>query len=121
MNKIKISENFYLSEFQSPDTKEVKIEEKLVNLLEEFREQVNRPLIINSGYRTHEHNVKVGGSPKSQHMEGSAVDIRIIEGYTSVEMADMAEKVGFDGIGIYNWGIHVDVRGYPAQWDWRGK
>ena len=30
---------------------------------------------INSGYRTPEHNKRVGGSPTSQHITGQAVDI----------------------------------------------
>lgn len=108
-----------LSEFESPDTKEVKVDEMLITKLEQLRDWIGQPLKINSGYRTNEHNRKVGGSPKSQHLEGKAADIQKVDGLTVDEMAVLAERVGFDGIGKYYWGIHVDVRGYKARWDYR--
>ena len=120
MNKIKISSHFKLSEFESPDTKEVMISKELIDKLEILRYKLEgKPLIINSGYRTPEYNDKVGGAQKSKHMEGIAVDIQKVEGYTIDEMAEIAEEVGFTGIGKYSWGIHVDCRPYPARWDWR--
>mgnify|MGYP000376684564 CR=1 FL=1 len=59
MNDIYISENFKLSEFESPDTKEVKVDEKLINKLQQLRNRMGKPLIINSGYRTWEHHVSI--------------------------------------------------------------
>ena len=35
------------------------------------------PIVINSGYRSHQLNKKVGGSPTSNHLTGCAVDIRV--------------------------------------------
>ena len=119
MNNFQISKHFNLREFQSPDTGEVKINSKLIEKLELLRQRFGRPVIINSGYRTPEHNAKVGGSKNSLHVQGKAVDIRKVEGYTIDEMAELAEEIGFDGIGKYNWGIHVDIRGYKARWDER--
>ena len=122
MNDVYISENFKLSEFESPDTKEVKIDEKLIDKLEKYRTKVgNIPIRINSGYRTPEHNKAVGGASKSLHMTGKACDIHKLKDYSIDEMAYLAEQIGFDGIGKYNWGIHVDVRGYKARWDDRGQ
>lgn len=120
MNEIYLTDNFKLSEFESPDTKEVKVDESLVAKLEVLRKALDdKPLVINSGYRTVEHNKEVGGSPKSQHLKGKASDIARVDGFTVDEMKDKAEAVGFDGIGTYSWGIHVDVRGYKARWDYR--
>lgn len=118
MNDLYISENFKLSEFESPDTKEIKIDEKLIEKLEEYREKVgNIPIRINSGYRTPEHNKAVGGADGSLHMAGKACDIHKLSQYSIDEMAHIADEIGFDGIGRYHWGIHVDVRGYKARWD----
>ena len=120
INDIKISDNFKLSEFESRDTKEVKIEPELIDKLEKLRKRIGQPLIIDSGYRTPEHNKAEGGAEDSLHLYGKASDIRKIDGLRIDEMAVLAEKAGFDGIGKYSWGIHVDVRGNgPARWDYR--
>ena len=122
INDIHISEHFKLSEFQSGDTKEVKIDPELVEKLEKLRKRIGQPLIINSGYRTPEHNKSVGGADGSLHLPGKATDIAKVKGLTIDEMAVIAQKMGFDGIGKYNWGIHVDVReNGPARWDYRDK
>lgn len=119
INDIKVSDNFSLKEFESPDTHEILLDPELIKKLEQLRSFIGQPLIINSGYRTPEHNKAVGGSPKSQHMRGTAADIRLVPGLTVDEMAVLAEKAGFDGIGKYEWGIHVDTRGTRARWDYR--
>lgn len=119
INDIKISEHFKLSEFQSGDSQEVKIDSELVAKLEKLRERIGQPIRINSGYRTPEHNKAVGGSYNSQHMKGVAVDIDLPQGLTIDELANMAEAIGFDGIGKYYTFVHLDVRGYHAHWDER--
>jgi len=89
----------------------------LLDKLEELRAAVGKPLVCFSWYRCPEHNKKVGGAPKSQHMSGKAVDLSAAA--IGVDnLAAAAEKVGFDGIGKYykqNF-VHVDVRGYKARW-----
>lgn len=47
----------------------------LQNRLNWIRTIFGYPIIINSGYRTEKHNKDVGGSPTSQHLTLSAVDI----------------------------------------------
>lgn len=55
---------------------------KLVNILEHVRDDltniawVDVPIYINSCYRDKSHNAREGGSPTSQHLNASAVDIR---------------------------------------------
>lgn len=50
----------------------------LLQWLDIFREYLNMPIIINSGYRSPVHNASVGGSANSQHMLGEAVDFKVI-------------------------------------------
>ena len=51
----------------------------LVNkVLDPLREKIGA-IRVNSGYRTPEHNAKVGGSITSQHVKGEAADIFPIE------------------------------------------
>ena len=122
MNNIYISDNFKLSEFESPDTKEVKVDEKLVDKLQKLRSEVGKPLIINSAYRTPEHNKSVGGVDNSQHLKGTAVDVGLHNlPYNADDMEKLAEDIGFNGIGKYNTFIHLDVRSNEqARWDNRG-
>lgn len=119
LNQIKISENFYLSEYESPDTHEVKIDPVLVRKVQELRTLVGQPLLITSAYRTPEHNEAVGGADYSYHLEGRAVDIRIPNGYSVDEFADLGKQVGFRGIGRYKNFCHFDVRNSDRVVEWQ--
>jgi len=52
-------------------------------IFEPLREYVNGPIAINSFYRCEELNKAIGGSSKSQHCEGRAIDIDDTYGYMS--------------------------------------
>ena len=45
------------------------------------------PVSINSGYRSHDLNVAIGGSDNSQHSKGEAADI-VISGYTPIQVCE---------------------------------
>ncbi len=95
---------------------------KLIEALEELRQLVGVPLAISSGCRCRKHNASVKGSPKSQHLNGTAVDIIVPEGFTSDSFAVAAEGVkafASGGIGKYKNKniVHVDVRSNgPSRW-----
>ncbi len=83
---------------------------KLIQKLEALRRVVrNRPIIINSGYRSQGYNAKVGGSKRSQHMFGKAADIRV-QGVDNRILAKYAKVIGFTFVKVYPTHIHVDVR-----------
>lgn len=118
MNKIKISKNFYLHEFQCKDGSQlVMLDEALLQKLQELRDKIGLPIRINSAYRTPEHNKAIGGSPKSQHMLGKAADISV-SGISAESLAIMCETMGFGGIGIYKSKgfVHVDTRSKKSRW-----
>ena len=52
-------------------------------VFEPLREAVNGPIKINSFYRSEELNKAIGGSSRSQHCQGRAIDIDDIYGYVS--------------------------------------
>lgn len=53
-------------------------------VLEPLRSYVGKPIIITSGYRCSQLNVKVGGAYASQHTLGEAADIKLpLTSYTS--------------------------------------
>lgn len=84
-------------------------------------------LTPNGGYRNPEHNRAVGGRPMSEHKWGRAADIQarkltprklhdlILSMYRAGELPDLG------GLGIYDWGVHVDIRPHEGRrlkrWD----
>jgi len=116
MNNIQISKNFKLKEFQCKDGSQlVKIDSELLHKLQKLRDLIGKPIIINSGYRTPEHNKKVGGAKNSYHLQGKAADIKV-NGISPSELVKYAEQVGFNGIGIYKNFVHLDIRPVKTKW-----
>ncbi len=116
VNDIQISKNFKLREFECREGQEVKLDPELLQKLQALRDKVGKPIVITSGYRTPTYNKKIGGAPKSQHVEGKAADIWI-NGLSPKQVAKLAEEVGFRGIGTYSTFTHVDTRKTPARWN----
>lgn len=114
----KLSAHFVVEEFASRDgADEVKIDTKLVDYLEKIRTHFNKPTTINSGYRTPEHNAKVGGVKDSYHVKGMAADI-CVQGAKSKDVALYAESLKIGGIGWYekqNF-VHIDTRSGSVRW-----
>ena len=89
-NDIQLSEHFKLSEFTRSATatarkidntpsQEVISNLKVLcqNVLEPLRDFAQQPVVISSGYRCPQLNIKVGGVYSSQHTLGEACDIRL--------------------------------------------
>ena len=94
----------------------VEPKEAFVRKLDAFRERVGEPVYINSGIRCQQHNEAVGGANNSRHLYGDAADIRC-PGKTPRELYAIADKLlPNGGVGLYDWGIHVDTRGAKARW-----
>ncbi len=49
---------------------------KLLDALNKFRLIYGKPMVVSSGYRSPEHNRKVGGAPNSSHLTCEACDFR---------------------------------------------
>lgn len=117
------SAHFKLSEFKCKDGTAVPEKyyencQRLMNKLEEVRTACgNRPITINSGYRTPSYNKKVDGAPKSQHLYAAAADIRVA-GMSAAEVYKICDKIIGDqgGVGKYSNFTHLDVRKYRARW-----
>ena len=96
---------------------------ELAKAFERIREICGFPLLVNSGYRTFDYNVSIGGAAKSQHVEGRALDlVPSVPGKKALqklrEAAGQARSEGLiRGIGIYDGFVHVDTRpGKNASW-----
>lgn len=123
---MKLSNNFLLAEFNSKDGSlaPARVVENLKILseqLEALRDYLGKPITVTSGYRSPEHNLKIGGALKSYHVLGMAADIRV----RGIEPKKVAEAIEFlikenqmlqGGIGIYKTWVHYDFRGRRMRW-----
>ena len=76
--------------------------------LDKAREYAGIPFVINSAYRSTEHNARIGGKPNSSHLRGLAVDIKAKDSRTRYNVLEALIHVGFNRIGIADSFIHVD-------------
>ena len=106
-----MTKNFSLKEFESKDGSKMPSDVylnivKLVGQLQFLRDYTGRAITVNSGYRSPEHNAKIGGSLSSQHLLGKAADITI-EGLKPAEVYRLIDELidlGLmlqGGLGLY--------------------
>jgi len=97
-----------------------------VNVFEPLREWVGGPIRVNSFFRCEELNKAIGGSSRSQHCEGRAIDLDDVHGHkTNAEMFDyIKNNLNFDQL-IWEFGdddnpdwIHVS---YVSETENRGR
>lgn len=77
---------------------------------------VGYTLDITSAFRSPSYNSSVGGSKKSTHMQGLAIDV-VQTGKTNAQrqaFLTAAYNAGFRGIGIYNTFTHIDLSNQRA-------
>lgn len=118
LNNFKVAFNFYLSEFECPCCHHVMLDRHLVRLLQLLRSKIQAPIWINSGFRCEKENYAVQGTKHSYHLIGLAADIRVPE-LEVRGLAQAAEEIGFNGIGIYESKgfVHLDIRPSKTIWE----
>ena len=84
---------------------------RLAKLLEQVRTLLNKPIRINSAYRSPEVNALLGSKPTSQHCVGCAADIRV-DGMTpdDIVKAIKNSSIVFDQlIREFDSWVHISV------------
>jgi len=88
-----------------------------IKILQKLRTQYQKPIYINSTYRSPSYNKAIGGASNSLHLKFNAIDFTIADKkdlhklYLTLDSWDDKKKRGF-GIGYYkNRFIHFDTRG----------
>lgn len=131
---MKLSTNFRRSENQCKcgDCNKFGADIELVNVMEEFRAHLRfniiatAIIIVTSWFRCREHNNRpvseggAGSNDNSWHLTGSAIDIKV-PGIPPGKLAYEFRKLFPNkyGVGIYDWGIHIDMRPKAGNWDKR--
>ena len=98
----------------------VEPQEEMVRTVDEIRRRLGVPVSIvdagGSGVRCPAHNAEVRGVANSEHLYGRAADLH--SSASPAKMKAVAEEVlgNTGGIGLYDWGIHVDTGKY-SRWN----
>ena len=133
-----ITPHFNIWEFRCRANNELLINADVIahiQRLEKFRQWYKRAMIVNSGYRTVEHNKSIGGSPNSQHINGIAADINLPLGefaaFSKARKEEFLQNIknkwheickadGLGGgVGFYDTFVHLDSRKKKSFWDER--
>jgi len=103
--------HFKLEEFDCPGLpgSGKKMDQCFLERLDKAREIYGRPMRVNSGYRTKEHNAKIGGVKNSSHILGLAADISCKSSSDRFAMLNAFMQAGFKRIGVANSFIHIDT------------
>lgn len=125
---MKLTKNFSLEEFNCKDGSTIPDEllsnvQELAEQLQILRDFIDKPITINSGYRSPSHNKRIKGKSRSQHLLAKAADIKVsgispreIHGIISELIKDGRMKEG--GLGKYTTFTHYDIgfNGRKRRW-----
>jgi len=118
------SKNFHDREFVCRDGSYIPMKEKAIEMIQAVRDELDKPIIINSAYRSPAYNKKIGGAPASKHMLAEAIDfsvpgMRPVDVYAVVLYVVQTKFKNLGGIGLYDTFVHVDCRNSATRWDLR--
>ena len=115
------SKYFSESEFNNctPSCSLQDMSQEFINLLDAVREKAGIPLVLNSAYRTVQHEKSRGRTGSSAHTMRVAVDIRCNSSADRYKIVTAAIALGFTRIGIYTSFIHLDwSKTHPQEVLW---
>lgn len=109
MGDYKLSRNFRLSEMQSKDGSDVVLVHPGLIILNQMIRDKFGAIRINSGYRSENHNRKVGGGERSYHLYGMASDLVPLSDVSLNSIRDFILMREAGAAVVYDSFIHVDV------------
>ncbi len=141
-----VTKHLLLHEINTGKAKIVKFQPLAIIAFRMLRDEIGKPLTINSGYRSLEYNRTIKkSSDKSPHIKGIALDISahnidggvpalvekceevietirnqgnlLVPGYLGSYAARFIDHDIYGGIGTYNSFVHIDVRREKARWN----
>lgn len=123
-----LTKNFSLWEFQCPQSGVSVPSPELVARLQVLRDFVGRRVVIHSGTRSRRYNELIGGAKDSAHLVhpidkdepmyySYAADIEVL-GVPHQITGTLCQLI-FEGIGLYEGHVHVDIRPWVARTDKR--
>ena len=100
---------FRPNEVACKGTGKILVNEDALAALDNLRTHLGHSIRLSSAYRSPYHNSKIGGAPRSSHLEGHAFDVQL-QGRDKETIRNVAQQVGFKGFGMrYQTFIHIDM------------
>lgn len=89
--------------------------------IDRLRQDLGYAVTLTSAYRGPSYNSCIGGASASQHMRFNALDFQGSQGSPgdwAAAARNLRDNLGIfrGGIGTYNTFVHIDTRGYNADW-----
>lgn len=117
---MKLTANFSKAEFESKDGSPMPFDvlqniQVLAEQLQLIRDEIGKPISITSGYRSANHNARIGGAKHSYHVRGMAADIQVA-GMHPMDVKKVILKLMNDGrilkggLKAYKSWTHYDIR-----------
>ena len=116
-----LTRNFKRSELACPCCNKCEMNSVFMDRLQVLRDLYGKPITVVSGYRCPLHNKAVRGSPRSDHLRGEAVDIRVNDKTSSelYRLRELAFKLEFNGLGFGRNQFHLGIRpGEGKSWSY---
>ena len=107
-------QNFSPAEIACRGTGKLLVNDDALDRLQALRRALGKPMIINSAYRSQEHNKRVGGATGSKHLSATAFDVSMANHDPETFIA-AARRAGFSGIGTYPRSNFVHIDTGPAR------
>lgn len=102
--------SFSFEELRCKGNGDLRFHYETLDAMQKLRDLIQRPIIVNSYYRSVAYNRQVGGVDHSQHLAGKAMDTSTWSTLRGqLELVHAAGMVGFRGIGIYQSFTHLDT------------
>ena len=111
--------HFKINEFVCRHCGEVRIDERVVLLVERLRNDLGKPPVITSAYRCPVHYRRIGGVQSSAHVKGYALDVRCRDSKDRLNIVAILTELSVEKIGVHARFIHFDVDpGKPSPRLW---
>ena len=101
--------HFTVEEFTCKHCGKVVIDLQLVELVEELRRYLGKPVVITSAYRCPVHNRRIGGVKNSAHVRGYALDVKCTNSKDRQRILEFLIVRNVRRIGVHPRFIHFDV------------
>ena len=112
-----VTNNIKVKELRCKDgTDEIRQDYVTVCIAQFWRTLTNGPVIINSAFRTKNHNKKIGGVSNSSHLKSCALDIKKPAGFSTEILGNFLYSIGVERIKVVSSYVHFDIDDEKLKW-----